>query len=170
MISAAAGVMGSDNSNGSAHKHLAQFTLSNAPHGPTPQQLSVCLLTQLTGAPRLIKYIDLLCAPNLLLASFSDLYLHNKTFGTSLICNQTPLVHFSHFLPDAHTRFPFIPQSFSVSYWLILSHHLIFLFIITSMMSYFFTWPLVHTPVPLSSLFHHTSVPPRGLNRWPVAG
>lgn len=43
MISAGAGVMGSDNSNGSAHKHLAQFTLSNAPHGPTLSScLSVC--------------------------------------------------------------------------------------------------------------------------------
>lgn len=47
MISAEAGVMGSDNSNGSAHKHLAQFTLSNAPHGPTFSScLSVCMLTK----------------------------------------------------------------------------------------------------------------------------
>lgn len=39
--------MGSDNSNGSAHKHLAQFTLSNAPHGPTFSScLSVCMLAK----------------------------------------------------------------------------------------------------------------------------
>lgn len=41
--------MGSDNSNGSAHKHLAQFTLSNAPHGPT---FSSCLSVHMLTKPK----------------------------------------------------------------------------------------------------------------------
>lgn len=49
MISAEAGVMGSDNSNGSAHKHLAQFTLSNAPHGST---FSSCLSVYMVTKPK----------------------------------------------------------------------------------------------------------------------
>lgn len=135
MISAGAGVMGSDNSNGSAHKHLAQFTLSNAPHGPTLSScLSVCLLTQLTVALQFIKYIDFFffspSCPNLCLTSFSDPalsitllfldpYADNKTVRASLIFSpyltKTPLIHLSHFLPDTHTNsFHFLSLNLSL--------------------------------------------------------
>lgn len=91
MISAGAGVMGSDNSNGSAHKHLAQFTLSNAPHGPTLSScLSVCMLTQPTGTLQVLKYISSPLSEYLrksLFCSFLFLnpYTDNKTVHKALI-------------------------------------------------------------------------------------
>lgn len=130
MISAGAGVMGSDNSNGSAHKHLAQFTLSNAPHGPT---LSSCLPVDKANRSSTIYKTHwffyfvsvwtcfLTCTyqlPNILFYFF----IHTWTIKPAVPFNfllfspyltKTPLIHALHFLPHSHIRLPFFSLSLS---------------------------------------------------------
>lgn len=173
MISAGPGVMGSDNSNGSAHKHLAQFTLSNAPRSPTLSScLSVRLLTQPTGSPK-IHLFSLLCQNPCFCPPLS-LYL--------TIC----FVHFFFFLvqfTDKHPKHPFNPPSRpfyfkpnsysafllptppSPSRHLLLPRHYKLFFFCFTLLS--FSPLLSHSPFPSSSC----PPPTKGcLNRWLVAG
>lgn len=142
-------------------KHLAQFTLSNAPHGPTLSScLSVCLLIQPTGALQILKYtylFFLLCPKfvlNLPLIIFISLFIQTSThsqvdmrrritiftFYSSIFCSPS--------LPS--------PSLYNNLYDLFL---------------------LFHTPVALSpavslSLSIKSTFPPTEgcLNRWLVAG
>lgn len=155
MISAGAGVMGSDNSNGSAHKHLAQFTLSNAAHSPALSScLSVCLLTQLMGALHFIKNKTLMVSSGRVSRHFTDI------FHRSLHISITSLfVLHSKMITECLNNFYFIFHDKSFK------------------LVFFSTWPVFHTHVPLPrllSLFLFIMSLPSStessLNRWPVAG
>lgn len=113
MISAEAEVMGSDNSNGSAHKHLAQFTLSNAPHGPT---LSSCLSVYWNNQREASK--------NLKISAFISYF----TFYSSVFLSPTIISPSHHLLCPFHNNamivFPFVSHSRrSLSNRLILPFH-----------------------------------------------